>query len=154
MTEKLPLDQDIDYISSYADGFFLKLDRETDTTRFVFYKKEVKLSNTEYDSLPDDLVKKLIFEVRIPNSALGGFLDISYKFNKYREEIANEEAMDDEELSDTFSQYTEKLSTTVFDTSNPDEHDKELDAKFLYYLSKRQAKESKGENDEQQSDQV
>lgn len=153
MTENLPLNQDHDYMTSYADGFFLKLDHETHTTRFVFYKKELKLSNGDHDSLPDELVKNLIFEVRIPNSALTGLLDISYKFNKYREEIENEEAMEDEELSDIFSQYTEKLALTTFDTSNPAEHDKELEAKFLYYLSKRDAK-TKSENDEQESDQV
>ncbi|CAD6513338.1 hypothetical protein NMT12_190028 [metagenome] len=152
MNEKLPLVQDVDYMSSYADGFFLKLDHETHTVRLVFYKKDAKFQNRIHDSLPDEFVKNTIFEVRIPNSAFTGFLDISYKFNKYREEIENEEAMEDEELSDIFSQYSEKLALTTFDTSNPAEHDKELEAKFLYYISKRQDKETKNESNEQQSD--
>jgi hypothetical protein len=96
----------------------------------------------------------LIFEVRIPNSALTGLLDISYIFNKYREETDNEEAMSDEELSTIFSEFSEKLAMSTFDTSNPDEHAKELNSKYLYYLTKREAKESKGTSDEQQSDQV
>jgi hypothetical protein len=103
MSPNLPLNQDPDYLTSYADGFFLKLDHETHTVRLVFYKNELRLPNelreTVVDTLPDNLVKNLIFEVRIPNSALTGLLDISYIFNKYREETDNEEAMSDEGIA-------------------------------------------------------
>ena len=144
---KLPLEQDIDYTTNFADGFFLKLDHETRTARLVFYKKDVKLHNGKYDSLPDEFVKNVIFEVRIPNSALIGFLDISEKFNKYREEN-EEEVMEDEEVYETFSEYTETLASSTFDTSNPNEHDQELDKKFFYYLTKRQSREKVTENEE------
>lgn len=155
MSDKLPLEQDVDYTTSYADGFFLKLDHETRTTRLVFYKKDVRFHNGTYDSLPDEFANNVIFEVRIPNSALVGFLDISEKFNKYREETEKEEeAMEDEEVSETFSEYADTLASSTFDTSNPDEHDKELDKKFYYYLTKRQAKtkETTSENDDEESD--
>lgn len=78
-------------------------------------------------------------------------MTILTKSYKYREETENEdeEVMEDEEVYETFSEYTETLASSTFDTSNPDEHDQELDKKFLYYLTKRQAKEKVSENEEE-----
>jgi len=149
--KKLPIEQDPDYMSSYADGVFLKLDNETSTVRLVFYKNEVKVIEDKQTSLPDDLIKNLIFEVRLPNSALTGLLDIAYRFNRYREELAKNEELSDKEIEESFGRFTETLSKNTFDTSDPEEHDKELNARFMYYLSKLEKKGIRNETNEEQS---
>ncbi|MGC1709483.1 MAG: hypothetical protein WA799_06760 [Nitrosotalea sp.] len=149
MMEKKPqISQDDDFISSYADGFFIQSDEQTSTIRLVFYKNELDLEKgEEYPALPNETVKKLLFEVRLPMAAFNGLINIMIHFIRTKDELDKREWVSpNEKIYESLLTYANEIASSTFDTGEPQEHDKNLNAKFLYYLSKKQ--EDKKNRDE------
>lgn len=125
--------KDDEYACMLADGIIFEPD-ENFMKRLIFYRNEIEIKDGEITTSK----KNLIFEVRLPTSALMNIFSIGTKYDlisnlrrQFKEKGANTP-----ELYNAFGVHFSKLQKLRFDTENPEEHDEELEKSELYMMEK------------------
>lgn len=110
------ISKDLDYKSHYADGVILQYTKGN--ARLVFYQEELNPAEEgkSFDTDTDNI--KLIFEVRIPNLGLSTIASHIQQRNNFRDIGLNisEAAKNDNQITEVWHQYNEKLSEFLLDS--------------------------------------
>lgn len=111
-------EKSLDYVTAYADGIIFEYGNNG-VSRLIFYQKEPQISEDgkEFDRIEE--IKRLKFEVRIPQIALGNISqNVQYRQGFQDKTLKLVQDTKDEKIISEFINLSKEVSEILFDSDS------------------------------------